>query len=164
LLQRLFVVEAQPAWAPGLRSRARLRRAPKLHLTEPALAAAVLGADQDALTRDLATLGLVFESAAVHDLTTLASPLGGEVSHYRDSNGHEIGAVIVLPDGRWAAAEVKLGGLQAAAGARSLARAVGQIDTARTGEPSFRLVLTGTGSTLVMSDGTLTCPLSALAP
>jgi len=38
LLARIFVVEWQQPWAPKLRSRARLRTSPKLHLADPALA------------------------------------------------------------------------------------------------------------------------------
>ena len=164
LLERMFVVEAQQPWAPALRSRARLRTAAKLHLVDPALAAAALGADARQLRGDLTTLGLLFESAVVHDLSVYASALGGEVRHYRDSNGKEIDAIITLPDGRWAAVEVKLGGPQMSAGAMSLRDAVAQIDTAVVGEPVLRLVVTGTGPILTLDDGTVTCPFRALAP
>ncbi|MEZ5249675.1 MAG: DUF4143 domain-containing protein [Ilumatobacteraceae bacterium] len=84
LLERMFVVEAQQPWSPALRSRARLRTAAKLHLVDPALAAAALGAGARQLRGDLTTLGLLFESAVVHDLAVYASALGGEVRHYRD--------------------------------------------------------------------------------
>jgi predicted AAA+ superfamily ATPase len=164
LLERLFIVEPQQPWAPALRSRARLRVSPKRHLVDAALAAAALGAGPAQLRSDLATLGVLFESAVAHDLAVLASPLDGEVRHYRDSNGKEIDAVVHLPDGRWGAVEAKLGGLQAAAGASSLAEAVAQIDTGAVGEPAFRLVVTGTGATVTLDDGTVTCPLTALAP
>ncbi|UUZ60903.1 DUF4143 domain-containing protein [Nocardioides sp. B-3] len=97
LLQRLFIVEAQRPWTPALRSRARVRTSPKLHLVDPALAAAALGAGPQQLRGDLKTLGTLFESAVVHDLTVLASPIDGEVSHYRDSNNKEIDAIITLP-------------------------------------------------------------------
>lgn len=164
LLERMFVVEAQQPWAPALRSRARLRTAAKLHLVDPALAAAALGAGARQLRGDLTTLGLLFESAVVHDLAVHASAFGGEVRHYRDSNGKEIDAIITLPDGRWAAVEVKLGGPQMSAGALSLRDAVAQIDTEVVGEPALRLVVTGTGPILTLDDGTVTCPLRALAP
>lgn len=164
LLGRMFVVEAQQPWAPALRSRARLRTAAKLHLVDPALAAAALGAGARQLRSDLTTLGLLFESAVVHDLAVFAGALGGEVRHYRDSNGKEIDAIITLPDGRWAAVEVKLGGPQMSAGALSLRDAVAQIDTDAVGEPALRLVVTGTGPILTFDDGTVTCPLRALAP
>jgi hypothetical protein len=124
----------------------------------------VLGADARRLRRDLTTLGLLFESAVVHDLAVLASALDGEVRHYRDSNGKEIDAIVTLPDGRWGAVEVKLGGPQMTAGAARLREAVDQIDTAAVGEPMFRLVVTGTGPLVTLDDGTVTCPLRALAP
>lgn len=164
LLQRLFVVELQLPWTPSLRSRARLRTSPRLHLVDPALAAAALGAGEAHLRRDLKTLGALFESAVIHDLTIFASALDGEVRHYRDSNGKEIDAVITLPDGRWAAVEIKLGGSQLHAGIDSLNDSIKQIDTDAHGEPSFRLVVTGTGPVLVADDSTITAPLSSLAP
>lgn len=163
LLQRLFIVEPQPAWSPALRSRARLRRASKLHLADPALAAAALGAGPDQLRSDLKTLGFLFESAVIHDLTVFAHALDGETFHYRDSNGHEIDTIITLPDGRWGAVEVKLGGLRVPDAVASLDAAISQIDTGTVGDPSFRLVITGTGPTLVTSDGTVTAPLAALS-
>ncbi len=164
LLQRLFVVEAQLPWTPKLRSRARFRMAPKFHLADPALAAAALGAGPTQLRTDLSLLGSLFESAVIHDLAVLASPLEVEIRHYRDSSGHEIDAILLLPDGRWAAVEVKLGGRQVGPGARSLATALSQIDVGAAGEPSFRLVVTGTGPTMVTDDGTITAPLHALEP
>ncbi len=164
LLQRLFIVEAQRPWTPAMRSRARVRRSPKFHLVDPALAAAALGAGAPQLQGDLQTLGVLFESAVVHDLTVFASAIDGEVRHFRDSNGKEIDAIITLPDGRWGAVEIKLGGQQVTAGAASLNAAIAHIDTTSTGEPAFRLVVTGTGPTLVTDDGTITAPLKALAP
>jgi hypothetical protein len=156
--------EPQRAWTPKLRSRARLRTSPKLHLVDASLAATALGAGADRLRGDLETLGLLFESAVVHDLTVLVSRLGGEVRHYRDSNGREIDAIVTLPDGRWGAVEVKLGGGQMLTGVESLRNAIDQIDTGAVGEPAFRLVVTGTGPTLTADDGTVVTSLITLAP
>ena len=52
-LRRLYVVEEQPAWAPHLRSRAKVRQSPKLHFVDPSLALAIHGASADSLRRDL---------------------------------------------------------------------------------------------------------------
>ncbi|MFT3873558.1 MAG: hypothetical protein QM714_13090 [Nocardioides sp.] len=49
-------------------------------------------------------------------------------------------------------------------GAESLQAVIDQVDTAAIGEPAFRLVITGTGPTLVTDDGTVNAPLAALAP
>lgn len=164
LLQRLFILEAQQPWTPALRSRARVRTSPKLHLVDPALAAAALGAGPRRLLGDLRTLGVLFESSVVHDLTVLASSIDGEVRHYRDSNDKEIDAIITLSDGRWAAAEVKLSSTQLPYAVESLRHTIAQIDTELVGEPAFRLVVTGNGPVLVTDDGTVTAPLTALAP
>jgi predicted AAA+ superfamily ATPase len=185
VLERLFVVERQPAWTPQLKTRARLRTSAKLHLADPALAAAALGLDEtgavpqpaprdeaDEPTNHLSVAAgispdmarMLFESAAVHDLNVMAAPLDGEVRHYRDSNRHQIDAVVSLPDGRWGAIAVAFGGGQAGAAAQALNAAVAQVDFEAMGEPTFRLVLTATGHTFTMADGTATCPLKALRP
>lgn len=141
-----------------------MQTAEKYHLADPALAAAALAATPTNLMGDLGTSGLLFESAVVHDLAVLSTPLHGRVRHFRDSNGHEIDAIITLDDGRWAAVEVELSGRQLIAWSRSPSRALDQIDTSALGEPAFRAVITGTGPVLGLEDGTLTFPLAALTP
>ena len=160
LLSRLFVVERQQPWTPRLRSRARLRTAAKLHLADPALAAVALQAPLVSLREDPATAGALFESAVHHDLAVLSGPFGGRIQHYRDSNGHELDAVVLHPDGRWGAVEVKLAGARISEAARSLATTLEQI----VGEPAFRLIVTGTGPTLTLPDGAVTCGLHRLRP
>lgn len=109
-LERVFVVEEQPAWAPHLRSSIRLRTQPKWHFVDPSLAVAALGAGPDRLLSDLNTLGFLFESLCVRDLRVYAEAVGGNVYHYRDSSGLEIDCIVETPAGNWAAFEVKLGG------------------------------------------------------
>ena len=130
LLERVFILETIQPWAVSLRSKARLRRSPKYHSADPALAAAALRADTSRLSTDLAILGFLYESAAIHDLLVHTEALGGHLYHYRDSNGHEIDAVITMPNGSWAAIEVEVGGGQVQRGAQSLASAIAQIDMA----------------------------------
>lgn len=160
LLQRLFVVEPVRAWSTRLRSKATLRTADTWHLADPALAVAALGASPDRLRKDPETVGFIFESAVVHDLRVYAHAIDAEVFHYRDSNKHEIDVVIARRDGSWGAVEVRLGMNQIESGARSLAAACEQVAQ----PPAFRLVVTGTGPTLRLQDGTVTCPLNALRP
>lgn len=112
----------------------------------------------------LRTLRVLFESAVIHDLMVLASAIGGEVRHYRDSNGKLIDAIITPPDGRWGAVEVKLGGLQMLASVETLRTAIRDIDTHAVGEPAFRLVVTGTRPLLTADDDTVISPLRSLAP
>ncbi|GAB3079988.1 ATP-binding protein [Corynebacterium aquatimens] len=162
-LQRIFVVEAIPAWAPRLRSKARLRVSPKYHLADPGLAIAALGATGARLSKDPETTGFLFESAVVHDLAVMVEAMGGSIHHFRDSNGNEIDAVLTLPDGRWAAIEVKTGFGGVEQGVASLRKAIAVIDH-EAGPPSFSAVITGTGVVAPLGEGMVTFPLHHLKP
>src|SRR5690606_11838277 len=120
LLERVFVIERQPSWGPHLRSRDVVRRSPKMHFVDPALAVAGLGASPEKLLGDLNTFGQLFESLVVRDLRTYAQATDATVSHYRDSGGTEVDAIVSAPDGTWLAIEVKLGQAQEDAAAESL--------------------------------------------
>lgn len=109
-LTRVFVLEEQPAWAPHLRSKVRLRVQPKWHFIDPSLAAAALDAVPEALMNDLNTMGFLFESLCVRDLRVYAETIGAKVYHYRDSSGLEVDCIVERGDGTWAAFEIKLGG------------------------------------------------------
>ena len=164
-LRRLFVVEEQPAWAPAMRSRAPLRTSPKWHLVDPSLAAARLGADAEALMRDVSTLGLLFESLVVRDLRVLSQPLGGRVLHLRAASGLEADAVVELPDGRWLAVEVKLGGSEAIeTAARSLQRVAQAVDASRREQLAGLVVMTAVGYGYTRPDGVRVVPITALGP
>ncbi|MCE2529421.1 MAG: ATP-binding protein [Acidimicrobiia bacterium] len=164
-LRRLFVVEEQPAWSVRLRSRAPLRRSPKWHYADPSLAAAALGADPDRLLADASTLGVLFESLVVRDLRILAQPLNGRVFHMRDASGLEADAIIDFPDGRWLAAEAKLGGGDAIdAAARSLLRLSRKVSAERAGQLAALVVITAVGYGYTRPDGVRVAPLSALGP
>lgn len=163
-LRRLFVVEEQPAWSPHLRSRYAVRMSPKLHLVDPALAAAISATSVDRLIRDLETAGQWFESQVVQHLRVFCDPEGGRVYHYRDKAGREADAVVELADGRWGILEVKLGQRQIPAAQTSLAEVVEGIDPARSGRPQFRAIVTADGPTMVLGDGAVTFPLRALCP
>lgn len=164
-LTRVFVIEEQPAWAPHLRSRVRLRTQPKWHFIDPSLAVAALGAGPEMLLDDLSTLGLLFESLCIRDLRVLAQPFGGTVYHYRDSNGLEVDAVVERTDGRWVAFEVKLGGsrnIDTAAGhLRTLANKVSQ---QRSDQLASLNVLTAGNTSYTREDGVNVVALGHLAP
>ena len=98
-LRRLFVVEDVPAWGPRLRSRSRLRGAPKRQFTDPSLAAAALSADRERLLADPETLGFLFESLCVRDLRIYCQPQRAEFSHYRDNTGLEVDSGDAMANG-----------------------------------------------------------------
>lgn len=163
-LQRLMLVEDVPAWSPHLRSTAALRREPKRHFVDPSLAVAALAATPKRLLADLNYAGFLFESLVVRDLRVLSTPLGGGVSHYRDSNGVEADVVLQLPDGTWGAFEVKLGPERVDEAAASLHRFKKAIDTGRTGEPAVLGVITTATYGYVRKDGVAVIPIAALCP
>ncbi|WP_242452766.1 DUF4143 domain-containing protein [Prosthecochloris ethylica] len=49
ILERLWIVDPVPAWLPSRNRLIHLVRSPKHHLTDPALAARILGLDEQAL-------------------------------------------------------------------------------------------------------------------
>lgn len=163
-LERLMVVEDQPAWAPHLRSKHRLRRAPKRHFVDPSLAMAALGATPDRLLEDLEMLGFLFESLVVRDLRVYAQAADARVLHYRDSGDLEVDAIVEARDGRWMALEVKLGQSQIDEAAASLLRFAGRIDTARCGSPALLGVVVATGYGYRREDGIVVVPIGALGP
>ena len=71
-LNRLMIVEDQPAWNTHIRSSYSLRKSPKRHFTDVSLAIAALGVDQASLLNDLKFTGFLFESLVVHELRVYA--------------------------------------------------------------------------------------------
>lgn len=160
-LERVMVIEDQPAWSPGLRSRARLRSAPKRHFVDPSLAVAALRATPDRLLKDIKFLGFLFESMVIRDLRVYAQACDATVLHYRDSYDLEVDAIVESADGRWAAFEIKLGQSwvdEAAANLLKLATVV------KGDPPSFLGVIIGSGYGYMRPDGVAVIPIGALGP
>lgn len=164
-LERLMIVENAPSWSAELRSRARLRQAPKRHFADPSLAVAALNANPRQLLGDLNYTGFLFESLVVRDLRVYLQRLGGRVLHYRDSNQHEVDVILQADDGRWAAVEVKLGTASVDAAAGSLETFMQGLDLTKCGEASFKAVITAAGSSAFRRpDGVSVVPIGALGP
>ncbi len=163
-LERLMIVEDQPAWAPHLRSKSILRHAPKRHFVDPSLAVAALRATPDRLLKDLNLLGLLFESLVVRDLRVYARAADAEVFQYRDNTGLEIDAIVETADGRWAAFEVKLGAGYVEEGVSNLLKFAERVDAGRCGAPALLAVIIGTGYGYVRDDAVAVIPIGALGP
>ncbi len=163
-LRKIFVIEDAEAWNPNLRSKTAVRTANTRYFTDPSIGTAVLGLGPDDLLRDLNTMGLFFETLCVRDLRVFAEALDGEVYHYRDKNGLECDAVIHLRNGKYGLVEVKLGGDRLInEGAANLLALAGKINTEKMNEPSFMMVLTGTGNYAYRrKDGVYVVPVGCL--
>jgi predicted AAA+ superfamily ATPase len=163
-LSRLMIVEDLPAWNTHLRSKATLRTTPKRHLADPSLAVAALGANVDSLVKDISLLGFLFESAALRDLRIFGQSLDAVARHYRDSKRRESDVILQLPDGSWAAFEIKLGFGGADEGAASLLKVADEVDSSKVGKLLALTVITGFGFAHRRPDGVNVVPLTALKP
>ena len=163
-LHKIFLAEDLPAWHPDLRSRTAVRSSCARYYVDPSVAAAALGTGPDALLDDLKTLGFLFKTLCIRDLRVFADALNGDVYHYRDKNGQECDAVVHLKDGRCGLVEIKLGGSKfIEEGVKSLKSMEAKIDTGRMKQPSFLMVLTGTGDFAYRCrDGVYIVPVGSL--
>lgn len=116
-LERLFVLDPLPAWAPIRNPLARLVGAPKHHLADPALAARLMGVDPAALLavggragpRGGSLVGALFESLVALSLRVYAQSAEARVAHLRTRAGErEVDLIVERGDGRVVAVEVKL--------------------------------------------------------
>lgn len=163
-LTRLMVVEDQPAWAPHLRSKSRIRSAVRRHFVDPSLAVAVLRATPERLLGDLELLGFLFESLVVRDMRIHAQALDAQVFHYKDNTDLEVDVIVEAADGRWGAFEVKLGTGAVDAAAESLLRFAARVDTRRSGPPQVLAAVVGTGFAYLRDDGVAVIPIGVLGP
>lgn len=113
-------------------------------LRRSSLAVAALGQGPPQLLRDLNATGFPFENLVVRDLRIYAQKLGGQVHHWRDQNQHEVDVVVTLPDGRWAAFEVKLNAADTDRAATSLMSFARKVDQGKAGPAAALGVITPT--------------------
>lgn len=163
-LRKIFVIEDSEAWNPNLRSKTAIRTANTRYFIDPSIGTAVLGLGPKDLINDLNTMVLFFETLCVRDLRIFADALDGQVFHYRDKSGLECDAVIHLRNGRYGLVEIKLGGDRLInEGASNLLALVDKINTDKMKEPSFLMVLTGTGDFAYRrKDGVYVVPIGCL--
>jgi uncharacterized protein len=119
VLERLWILDPLPAWAPASSHIRRLTLPPKHHLADPALASRLLGVDATTLLggdeirpsvpRDGTLLGALFESLVTLSVRVYAQAAEARVLHLRTGGGeHEIDLIVERPDGSVIGIEVKL--------------------------------------------------------
>lgn len=163
-LKQIYVIEDMPAWNPNLRSKSAIRTTETRYFSDPSIATSSLGIGPQDLINDLNTFGFIFETLCVRDLRVYAESLGGEVYHFRDSNGLECDAVIHFRNGKYGLIEIKLGGDKLIEeGVKNLLKLKNKIDTEKMGQPSFMMVLTATGDfAFQRADGVHVVPINTL--
>jgi len=120
VLTGLWLLDPVPAWQPTGSFLTRLGQSPKHHLADPALAARLLGLTRDSLLdgegesldpRAGGILGALFESLVTLCVRVPAQAAEASIGHLRTRNGdHEVDLMVMRPDGRVLAIEVKLAG------------------------------------------------------
>jgi hypothetical protein len=161
-LNRLMIIEDQPAWNTHIRSSASLRKSAKRHFSDVAIAIASLGVGKEALINDLKLTGFLFESLVVHDLRVYAQANDAKVYHYYDSTGLEVDAIVQKNSGEYCAFEIKLGIGQIDDAAKNLLKFASILEeSSRTRLQSLN-VITGTGISYMRKDGVNVISLASL--
>ena len=161
-LNRLMILEDQPAWNTHIRSSASLRKSAKRHFSDVALAVASLGIGKEALINDLKLTGFLFESLVVHDLRVYAQANDSKVYHYYDSTGLEVDAIVQKYSGEYCAFEIKLGIGQIDDAANKLLKFASILEESSRTKLQSLNVITGTGISYVRNDGVNVIALSSL--
>lgn len=168
-LEKLYVVSDISAWSPAIRSKTSIRSAKKRNLIDPSIAVAAMGISPEYFNSDFKTLGFLFESLCIRDLTIYSSAFDGSISYYRDRYGLEADAVLHLNDGRYALIEFKLGTSEIDDGAKHLITIENLVKEYNKKEtqcpmrlPSLKIVITGTQYGYRRDDGVFVIPIGCL--
>ena len=162
-LEDLFIIRDMEAWNPNFRSKVAVITSPTRHFVDTSIAAGVLNISPDDLINDPRTFGMFFEDFAVNQLRIYSESLGGEIRHYRDSKGLECDAVVHLKDGRYALAEIKLGGESLIRdGISALSRLKNKIKEDGLAEPAFSMIITACGNAFTTEEGIHVVPINML--
>lgn len=168
----LYIVDRVAGWDAPVRAKSRVRTKPKYYFCDPSIPAVLLGMSAGRMVDDAQTLGLLFETLVMRDLSVYmeANPLGVSeaVRYYRDSDGLEVDAVLELSDGRWGSIEIKMANAKVESAAASLKRLSAKVAAnpcARNPAPAFMAVITAGGDVAYKRpDGVYVVPICTLGP
>ena len=163
VLDRLHIIENQEAYSENYRSKERIGKSPKRHLTDPSLACASLNMNADKLLKDLKTFGFLFESLVERDLRIYIEYLGGHLYHFRDNvTGLEVDSILEFSNGDYAAVEIKLGYNAIETAKKDLLKFYDNMIT----KPKFMCIITGNFTSVVKDKetGIYIVPITALKP
>jgi len=163
ILNRIFLLNNQAPFSPGIRSSLRVKQAEKRHFSDPAMACALLNITADKLLNDLNTFGFLFEALVEHDLSVYAESFDATLYHYQDYKNNEIDAVIELEDGDWCAFEIKLGAKKIDEAAKNLIKVRDDIISNGGKAPKVMCVIAALSNAAYRrADGVYVLPITAL--
>lgn len=110
LLEGVFLLHYLPAWSTNRTKR--VTRSPKLHLTDPGLAAHLVGLDEGAMAGAGPNLGALVETFAVNEVLRQrdVSSTRPAAFHFRTHTGIEVDLVLEDRRGRLVGIEIKAAG------------------------------------------------------
>ncbi len=119
VLEQLWLLDEVPAWLPTRNRFSRLATSPVHQLADPALAARLLGMDEEGLLesspdvgatmREGTLMGSLFESLVTLSVRVAAQHNEARVGHLRTRGGtHEVDLIVERADGKIVAFEVKM--------------------------------------------------------
>lgn len=158
--KRMFLTNDIEPFSTFLRSPSRIKQSVKRHFCDPSIAAALLGASEAMLSRDLRTFGFLFESLVLRDLQIYAESNGGRLYHYQDYDGREIDGVVQFDDDTWCAFEVKLNPDEVDDAAEGLLKIAAMFK--RCPPRSLAVVVGKSGMAYRRADGVYVLPISSL--
>lgn len=162
-LKNLFLIYDMPAWNINLRSSVAVRAAPTHHFIDTSMATCALGLSPQDLLMDLHSFGYFFEDFAIRDLSVYCQALNGTLRHYRDSSGQEVDAILELPNGAFAAIEIKIASEKnVKEGIRSLQSFEAKLMRSGHSLPKFKMLLTSHGPSYKTPEGIFIIPLNFL--
>jgi hypothetical protein len=170
-LERIWISDPLPGWAPTHSRINRLTFAPKHHLADPGFAAAILNLDAEDLIEGKGTLapisrpgsflGSLFESLAALNLRVYAQNTGARVSHLRTKSGErEVDFIVEGSGGKIVAIEAKLSATVTDSDVRHLNWLGDQVGN----KLKDKVILTTGTDAYRRKDGVAVVPLSLLGP
>ena len=163
LLKKLFLIYDREARNKNLRSSVAVRVAPTIHFFDTSIALAAIGIGPKDLLNDLNSFGFYFEDFAVRDLSIYRESIQGRIRHYRDSNGLEVDCLAQIPNGDYAAIEVKIYSPEnIKKGISSLTRFTSQRKENGFSGPLFSAIITTHGPCYRSPEGIYIIPITCL--
>lgn len=162
--KKLYIIDEISAWNPNIRSKTAIRTSPKKSLTDPSLAASLLGISPKELMLDPNTYGLLFENLVDRDLSIYINAIGGTLNHYRDRYGLECDEVAHFENGKYCLIETKIGSEKSIEEAEKhlleLKDLIAKNDKLR--KPEFLMIITNTKMAYTTKNGVLVVPIGCL--
>ena len=162
-LKDLYIISDIEAWNPNFKSKTVIITTPTRHFVDTSIAAGVLNLSPDDLMNDPKTFGLFFEDFVIKELSIYTQSLKGDIRHFRDGNGLECDAVILLKNGKYALIEIKLGGKKLIGeSVLTLTNLRKKIIKNNQNEPSFSMIITASGDAYTTKEGIHIVPINML--